>query len=409
MPFQIIRADIAGVQADAIVNSANPRPEVGSGTDRAIYSAAGEEQLLAERRKIGVIKPGETFATPAFALQARYILHTVGPVWEGGNHGERETLHSCYRTALALAESLHCGSIAFPLISTGVYGFPREDALSIAVEEIRRFLETRDMLVVLVVFDSRSYVLSGSLLGEIRAFIDEHDVNRQSQVEYGAAGYQASAAQWGRRRRDAGILREGLTTAANAVAGLMAPLRRKPRADRDAGESRTGKKKETADVSREEAEPREDAAWDVEEESAQAECAAPAPAFMAIAPGASLEEVLRQQRGESFQQRLFRLIDASGMDDVQVYKKANVDRKVFSRIRCKADYRPSKCTAVAFAIALELDMETMQDLLARAEIALSPSSDFDLIIMYFVTHRRYDIYEINEALFQYNQPQLGAG
>ncbi len=382
MPFQIIRADLTQVKADAIVNSANPEPMVGSGVDRAVYEAAGEAQLLAERRKIGDIPPGETRATQAFGLQARVILHTVGPSWEDGKHGERETLRSCYRTALALAASLACESIAFPLISTGVYGFPREEALSIAVEEIRRFLETGDMQVTLVVFDRQSYVLSGGLLGEIGAFIDEHSVRRRARREYGEEGVPDH-----RRRRDARRLNaapDGATCAGASLAMRMIQCPAIPPKEED-----------------------KDRAADSAAEEEPVACLAPQPLSDAMQPKDSLEEML-SRRGETFQQRLFRLIDASGMDDVQVYKKANIDRKVFSRIRCKADYRPSKNTAVAFAIALELDMDTMRDLLARAEIALSPSNDFDLIITFFVSHHRYDIYEINEALFQYNQPQLGA-
>ena len=334
MPFRIIRNDITKVEADVIVNTANPYPMIGRGTDSAVYAAAGVEALLAEREKIGEIEPGGAAATPAFALKARYIIHTVGPSWEGGGSGEREILRACYRNTLALAAELKAESIAFPLIATGIYGFPKDEALSIALSEINRFLLAHEMDVILVVFDRKSFELSGRLAGKIEEYIDEHSVGQRRESEYGDV--------WLDRLQNRG----------GAAAGNGRP-----------------------------------AAFPDEE-------------------GKSLDEVL-DDAGETFQQRLLRLIRESGMDDVTVYKKANVDRKVFSSIRRNVNYRPKKRTAVAFAIALELDMPAMLDLLSRAEIAMSPSSKFDLIIRYFVTHRIYDIFEINAALFQYAQPLLG--
>ena len=167
MPFQIIRNDITKVKADVIVNTANPYPVIGSGTDSAMYRAAGEQRLLAEREKIGNIAPGQVAVTPAFDLTAKYIIHTVGPAWEDGNHGERDVLHSCYEKSLAKAAELKAESIAFPLIATGVYGFPKDDALNIALTEIGKFLLTHDMKVILVVFDRKAFELSGKLVGDI--------------------------------------------------------------------------------------------------------------------------------------------------------------------------------------------------------------------------------------------------
>ena len=160
MPFQIIRNDITKVSADAIVNTANPKPVIGSGTDSAIYAAAGEQLLLAERQKIGELRPGEAAYTDAFGLNARYIIHTVGPIWVDGNHGEREILRSCYDNSLNLADKLGCTSIAFPLISSGVYGFPKDEALSIAYAAIGAFVLTHETLVTLVVLDRNSLRLS---------------------------------------------------------------------------------------------------------------------------------------------------------------------------------------------------------------------------------------------------------
>ena len=361
MPFQIIRNDITKVMADVIVNTANPRPVIGSGTDSAVYHAAGEQQLLAVRKKIGNIAPGQVAVTPAFRLNAKYIIHTVGPAWMDGNHGEREVLHSCYEKSLLKAAELKAESIAFPLIATGVYGFPKDDALNIALTEIGRFLLTHDMNVVLVVFDRKAFELSEKLVGDIDEFIGDHEVSATKAAEY---GYPVDLQE---RRRMEMIYRWDDEA--------LFPRRTEIR----------------------------------DKEKEREFCAAPSPPMSASRMDMgdeSLDDAL-QNTGDTFQQKLFELIDASGMDDVTVYKKANIDRKVFSRIRCKKDYRPKKRTAVAFAIALELDMPTMKDLLARAEIAFSPSSKFDLIITYFVTHGIYDIFEINAALFKYGQPILG--
>ena len=190
MPFQIIRNDITKVKADVIVNTANPRPLIGGGTDNAIYRAAGEEKLLAERKKIGDIAPGQAAATPAFNLLAKYIIHTVGPAWVDGDHGERDTLRACYDHSLSLAADLMAESIAFPLIATGVYGFPKEEALNIALAEIGKFLLTHEMKVILVVFDKKAFELSGQLVGEIDEYIDEHGVGLIRASEYGGSDIQ---------------------------------------------------------------------------------------------------------------------------------------------------------------------------------------------------------------------------
>ena len=363
MPFQIIRNDITKVKADAIVNTANPKPVIGSGTDTAIYKAAGEKLLLTERKKIGDIAPGQAVSTDAFHLDAKYVIHTVGPAWIDGDHGERNILHSCYRNSLEKAASLGCKSIAFPLIATGVYGFPKDEALQIALSEINKFLLSNDMKVILVVFDRKAFELTGKLLGDIEEYIDEHYAGELRKAEYGG--------KYGNRRRMEEERYLGSTMILGNVDGAF-----------------------------EEEEPEE-----VEDEAPVIYADSAGVSFPDVA-GKSLDEVLDNAE-DTFQQRLFKLIDESGMDDVTVYKKANIDRKVFSRIRCKEDYKPKKKTAVAFAIALQLDMPTMLDLLSRAEIAFSPSNKFDLIITYFITNKVYDIYEINAALFKYGQPILG--
>ena len=327
MPFQIVRNDITRVKADAIVNTANPCPIVGSGTDSAIYRAAGHEKLLEARRKIGELAPGEVAATSAFALDARYIIHASGPMWVDGTHSEKTLLSRCYSNALMLSAELGCESIAFSLMGSGTYGFPKSEALDVALAEIGRFLLTHELTVILVVFDRESVALSKELVGEIDTFIDEHTVGQLHAWEYDNEVLE-------RMERD--------------YRGLKA------------------------------------------QEGAK---------------NTSLDKMLAQQE-LGFRERLFRLIDARDIDDVTVYKRANLDRKVFSRIRCKADYKPSKKTALALAIALELDLATTRDLLARAGYALSPSSRFDLIVSYFIERGSYDMLTINTALFSYGEETL---
>ena len=349
MPLQIVRNDITKVTADAIVNTANPNPRIGRGTDSAIYTAAGKELLLAEREKIGRIERGDAVATPAFGLNAKYIIHTVGPIWKDGEHGEKETLSSCYEKSLALALELKCKSISFPLISSGVYGFPKDTALEIAFSTISSFLMKHEMKVLLVVFDRHALELSENLLGDIKQYIDDHTVRATAIKEY---------------TDDTRYLPEYIGNDSTAVEYKITQP-----------EGNGGKSKRAFST--------------------------PLPH-----PGKSLKAIL-DEPGLTFQQKLFELIDKSGMDDVTVYKRANVDRKVFSTIRCHVDYKPKKKTAVALAIALKLDLPAMQDLLARAGFAFSPSDKFDLIIAYCVENKVYDIYKVNTALFDNGQPTLG--
>ena len=375
MPFTIIRNDITKVTADAIVNTANPRPVVGGGTDSGIYQAAGKELLLTERRKIGEIARGDAVHTPAFGLNAKYIIHTVGPVWIDGKHGEREILHSCYAKSLALAAELSCESIAFPLISTGSYEFPRNEALDIALSEISRFLlmYEKDMDVILVVFDKRSLQLSKALVGDIDEFIDDHSVKELRAKEY---GYPRPNAMRRRREEERRYIDE----------------------ERLCRPSESGNGPVLSDANY-------DMAPVFEKELT---LSAPMATGLAADDYGGLDvEGFFTQKEDTFQQRLLKLIDERHLEDPDVYKKANVSRKVFSKIRCNRDYHPSKKTAMAFAIALELNLPEMRDLLSRAGWALSPGSLFDYIIIYFVRHGIYDIFEINAALFKYDQELLG--
>lgn len=370
MPLNIIRSDITKVKADAIVNTANPEVAIGYGVDQAIYEAAGEEQLLAERAKIGPMLPGQAAATPAFALDAKYIIHTIGPAWEGGGYGEREAVASCYRESLRIADELQCESIAFPLISTGTLGFPKDEALRIAISEISNFLFNHDMMVHMVVYDKKAFVISTKAFGDVKSYIDEQDVKPS------AANYPGNATVAERRR--------------NRRHRLSIPW----------------KSAKMVDYSEPEESPEENAIPDdafslIEDE----EMASPIPVAESIMLGGSLDDLLSQD-SETFQQMLFRLIDRKGMTDPQVYKKANIDRKLFSKIRSNEQYAPSKRTALAFAVALELNLDETADLLRRAGLALSPSSRFDRIVGYCIDHKIYDIFEINTYLFDYDEPLL---
>ena len=420
MPFHIIRNDITKVRADAIVNTANPEPVYAAGTDAAVYRAAGAGPLLAERRKIGRIRPGEVAVTSAFRLRAKYLIHTVGPVWQDGSHGEYDQLASCYRKSLLIARQLGCSSIAFPLISTGVYGFPKDRALDIALREISDFLEDAEMDVILVVFDRKAFDLSSALTAEISQYIDENYVRSQSAAEY----------TW--TDSDEEML-YGLSSGQSGV-GRNAPSRREEFRRRESFLQKAGRRSESGM-------PRPMAPHYLMDESApyspglensidsspvshasaltdtilpSPEPSSPAMASKDITspdkaarPRRSLQDLM-SQTGENFQECLLRMIDERGLTDAQVYKRANIDRKLFSKIRCKADYTPSRKTAISLAVALELNLDEMTDLLRKAGIALSPGSKFDLIIRYCVENRIYDTIRINAILFDYDQPLLGA-
>lgn len=341
MPFTIVRNDITKLQADAIVNAANSSLAPGGGVCGAIFAAAGYDDLKAACDRIGHCRVGRAVITPGFRLPAKYVIHAVGPIWRGGGKREAALLHSCYQSALALAVANDCESIAFPLISSGVYGYPKAEALRIAVNAIRAFLAGNDLSVTLVIFDRNSLVLSESLFSGIQSYIDDHYAERFSRRDRRQAEAAIHAAQLAEQD------------------GWIPPLAQ----------------------------------------------AMPAPA---AAPGAkrTLEDAVRHL-DDSFNQMLLRLIDEKGYTDTEVYKRANIDRKLFSKLR-KEGYAPSKPTAIALAIALRLNLDETRDFLGRAGYALSHSSKFDVIIEYFISEGRYDIFEINEALFAFDQKLLGA-
>ncbi len=364
MPLSIIRNDITRVKADAIVNTANPEVAVGDGTDYAIYRAAGPGKLLRERAKIGNMQPGQAEVTPAFSLDAKYIIHTVGPAWRGGGYGERETVAECYRNCLARAAYLECESLAFPLIATGTYGFPKDEALDIAIREISAFLEDHEMDVTLVVYDKESFELSSELFEDIRSYISDAE---EEAIDYSPR--IRSSRSRGMRRN----LRRIRSSEAESSAPVYGSIIQEPLME------------EALDA-------------DVQYSKSMPESAS---------DGQSLEDLIRN-RDESFQQKLLHLIDASGMTDPEVYKRANIDRKLFSKIRSNSDYNPTKRTAVAFAFALGLNLDQTADLLRSAGMSLSPSSTFDIIIRYCLENGITNIFEVNCILFKFDQMLLGA-
>ena len=342
MPLKIVRNDITQMQVDAIVNAANESLLGGGGVDGAIHRAAGPE-LLAECRTLGGCQTGKAKITGGYRLPAKYVIHTVGPIYRGGVNGERELLESCYRESLHLARAHSCESVAFPLISSGVYGYPKDQALKVAVDVIGDFLLENDMTVYIVIFDKASYQIGGRLFSDITAYISDR-----------YAEEHADSIRECQRRTEC-------FSRASLSGGGIPP------------------KKEAFRL-----------------------CESPR-ILDEDDLGAKLKQI-----DESFSEMLLRKIDERGMTDAECYKKANIDRKLFSKIRSDVHYRPSKPTALAFAISLELSLTETEDLLRKAGFALSHSSKFDIIIEYFIAKGNYNIFEINEALFAFDQSLLGA-
>ena len=384
MPLKIIRNDITKMRVDAIVNAAKPSLLGGGGVDGAIHAAAGPE-LLEECRTLGGCKVGEAKCTSAYRLPCRYVIHTVGPKWHGGCFGEERALASCYRAALALAKSKGCESVAFPLISAGNYGFPKDRAMRVAVETIGAFLLENDMDVSLVVYGAESTALSRKLFADVQEYIDEHYVEQRAPLFS--------------RRDNRPEETYGESVAINAsLAEDEARYSLAPEAQEGSAPVQAARPKAAS------------------RDSALGATCPPCPsASKAPAPQSAIHEInaaettrvldrMFVELDESFQKMLLRKIDESGMSDAQCYKKA----KLFSKIRKDVHYRPSKATAVAFAIALELNLWETESLLSKAGYALSRSSKFDIIIQYFIERRIYDIFAINEVLFYYDQSLLGA-
>ena len=411
MPFRIVRNDITRVAADAIVNTANPEPCFGSGTDAAVYQAAGAEMLLAARKKIGRIAPGECAVTPAFRLPAKYIIHTVGPAWEDGSHGEFDLLRSCYRKALLLADQLGCESIAFPLIAAGVYGFPKDKALETALDVIRQHQESSDLDVTLVVFNRDAYRIAGELSEKVEAYIDEKYVRAQTAEEYGSFAEERIRERLAARRRREYEASLGFWNMAAETSVPEAPAEHKAAPPAPAGAALPPSQRPSAPSA---GSARPSAPAPSQRPAASAGLSsAPIPSAARSAASSSpkvkkpsLDQVVKNL-GESFQARLLRMIDERSLSDAEVYRRANISKQVFSKIRCSEDYIPKKKTVLALAVGLRLNLDDTKDLLAAAGYSLTNNSLFDVIVSFCIEYGNCDIYEINELLFKYGQPYLG--
>lgn len=352
MPLQIIRQDITKMRVDAIVNTTNEKMIGYSGVDLAVHTAAGKEldEYCSALPPLGL---GTARVTPAFRLDAKYIIHTVGPVWQGGLQGESAILKACYAESLKMAVKYGCESVAFPLISSGAYGYPKDKVLNFAIQVISEFLFENEITVYLCVYDRSSYEFSKELSDDIRDFIGED----RTETTTGVSTILPEFASRGNEYRQVPDQSVCCSVPICDCAPAPSPS---PKAKRhDSVRDKT------------------------------------------------LEEYMRSM-DKSFAYKLFDLIDQSGMTDVECYKKANVDKKTFSKIKCNPQtYKPSKQTAVAFAIALQLSLDETQDLLASAGLTLSRSFTFDKIIRYFIQKEIYDIFVINEALFEFDQVLLG--
>lgn len=350
MPLQIVRRDITEMNVDAVVNTTNEEMTGYSGVDLAVHQAAGKE-LDAACAKLVPLGLGTAKITDGYRLNAKYIIHTAGPVWEGGLRGESIILKSCYVESLKLAVEHNCNSVAFPLISSGAYGYPKDQVLSYAVQIISEFLFDHELTVYLCVYDRTSYEFSRQMSDEIRKMLCDDSAKEgfvlcDRRENYVPADCNAQAMP--------------IASTPMLLNEEAAPVSRR----------RSAKNSKAKEL--------------------------------------SLHEYMKNM-DKSFAQKLFDLIDERGMTDVECYKKANVDKKTFSKIKCNPDtYRPSKQTAVAFAIALQLNLEETQDLLAAAGLTLSRSFTFDKIIRYFIQKEIYDIFVINEALFEFDQVLLGS-
>ena len=379
MPLQIIRNDLIRMACDAVVNPTDEQLSGSGGVDAQIHHAAGSKLDRACAR-IGLCPPGEAVLTKGYDLPSKYIIHTVGPRWVDGSCGEREMLASCYRSALALASSKRLTSVAFPIISAGSFGFPRAEALEIAVREIRAFLTEHEMDVMLVVFNRECYEISAERYARVQSFIDEAYVDLHADFS-NAPSY---------RREERQVFESSIEPAGSFSASF------------DADQQEAFFEKESRPSA-----PAPQSARPTLPREAKAPRPKSRPLGQMVRPSGA---AFRPDRmlDESFSQMLLRKIDERGMKDADCYKRANVDRKLFSKIRTNPDYRPSKVTAIAFAIALRLDLDETRELLMKAGYALSRSQRFDVIIEYFIRERIYDIYEINETLFAFDQQLLGA-
>ena len=386
MPFKIVRNDLTKMMVDAIVNTANMAPVYSSGVDTAVYKAAGEKELLAARKKIGYLDEGEVAITPGFKLPAKYIIHAVSPYYMGGTYGEEEKLRSCYRGALELALEKGCESIAFPLIATGSFGYPKEEGMRIALDEINAFLLKESMLVYLVVFDTQATALGVKVYPDLEAYIDHHYVCDKREEEYGDRYF-------GSMRRDD-------------------PRFEEYQKNRDEMEAKLAKKKASFSERILDAMKLNDDFDDLGEELSEAEDmpAEEADDFPEIHSDEYFEVVesalskRMRHLSDTFQEYMFYLIESKGLSNAEVYKRAWVSKKLFSKIKCNPEYHPDKATAMRLCVGCKLNLDETKDLLGRAGYALSPCDKRDIIFSYFIEKHVYDMVDIDIALEDHGLP-----
>lgn len=345
MPFNIIRNDIVCMQVDAIVNAANPELKQGGGVCGRIFHSAGEQEMTKACDSIGGCEPGRAVITPGFKLPAKFVIHTVGPIWQGGNQGEEQVLRSAYRSSLELASEHKLRSIAFPLISSGIYGYPYEEAFAVALDEINRFLFQHDMNVTLVMFDQTAIALGFKLRSDIESYIDDNYVDEHLD-----------------RRRQ---LNRPWAPQPMMNQEMSLPLQRPIPKDRQVQSTQAGYE-------------------------------------------SNLDGELKFPKEKTFSEALLDLVDAKGMTDAETYKRSNIDRRLFSKIRSNAGYAPSKSTVLALTIGLRLSVREAQDLLSRAGFAFSPCDKRDVIVRYFLEREEHDMAKVNGALYDFDQELLGA-
>lgn len=345
MPFKIVRNDITKMDTEAIVNTANPYPRVGSGTDTNIYKAAGYDQLLEARKEIGTIEPGEAIFTEGFGLKSKFIIHTAGPLYKDGKHNEEKILRNCYRNCLDIAYELGCKSISFPLISSGNYGYPKDEALNIALSEINDFLlntdfsdddELSDMDVYLVIYDEGAFDLSSRIYSDIQSFIDQNYIEQNYKNEFLSYGKEHQKIKY------------ETENSCTACLSLVTP-----------------------DLNQ-----------------------------------LSLEDFMEAKK-EPFQDILMRLIAERNLANKDVYKRANIDAKLFSKIICNKDYVPKKSNVMALAIGLKLNLQEAEEFLTAAGFAFSPSNKTDLIVKYFIQNGNYDMRDLEEKMYALTGKTLG--
>ena len=392
MPFKIVRNDITKMNTEAIVNTANDYPTVGTGCDHAVYEAAGYDELLAWRKEnVGYVKEGDAFISPGFRLPAKYIIHAVSPLYIDGKHNEEELLRSCYRKSLALAERTGIRSIAFPLISTGGFGYPKEEGMRIAVDEIHAFLLTSKMEVFLVVFGETATRMGKNLYPDLESYIDIHYVRKKNKEEYGDYRADSLAEEdscynesiFEEPEPDLSFRRE--MEISYSPRPPRRPGRREDRDERTPSLSHPKKRPRIPDAS---------------------------PAYEAVYAGEydAVEEMERklsermEHMSDTFQQYLFYLIKRKGMGNAEVYKRAIVDKKVFSKIKNNPDYHPMKLTALCLCIGAKLNMDETRDLLSRAGYALSPCDKTDIIFSFFIENEIYDMIELDIQLEEHGLP-----